>query len=142
MLADEAAVYDGKLFIHGGGWDRITANQFPTAHPKLAVVMIICVEYSEALDPAQVRVRLMDEDGNDMNVGAVGNMMFGHAPGMKRGQETLAPIALPFVGVTFSRAGRYRFDISLNGKPVGELPFTVDTPPVLPPIGPASVPGV
>ena len=32
ILADSAQVTGGKLFLLGGGWDRVTANSFPFAH--------------------------------------------------------------------------------------------------------------
>jgi hypothetical protein len=48
MLADAAVVERGKLYVHGGGWDSISVDVFPAAHPTLAVVLIVQLEYFEA----------------------------------------------------------------------------------------------
>src|SRR5436305_1159904 len=53
MLADNALVADGKLYIHGGAWDRLTVSQVPViANMALVMVVSIAAEDEALLDEA------------------------------------------------------------------------------------------
>lgn len=49
MLADDAAIFGGKFYIHGGGVTRITAPRLPWTHPRLALCMSFKTEHREDL---------------------------------------------------------------------------------------------
>ena len=49
MVADAAHVADGKMYILGGQWDRLTVAKFPAQHPAMALALVLKVEYTEAL---------------------------------------------------------------------------------------------
>ena len=78
MLADGAqqAAPGGKLYILGGQWDRLMVPAFPAQHPTMAVVLVLRIEYSEALDRHQLEVELT-LDGESKNVKAVGQVVTG-----------------------------------------------------------------
>jgi len=143
MLADAASAFDGKLYVHGGGWDQLVVRQFPTAHPTMTLVMLLAADASEAPGTGELRVQLVDEDGNDVGVGAAAAMGIGMSPLHKPGQKTLLPIAIPFNGIRFEKAGTYEFRVFWNGIPLApSVAFSVFTPPPMPMPGSAiSAPG-
>jgi len=126
MLADGAqqAGPGGKLCILGGQWDRLMVPNFPAQHPTMAVVLVIRVEYSEALDQHRLEVELM-LDGSAMNAKAVANFTTGHAPGQSRGTPGFVPVALTFNNLVFDAAGRYEWAIRVDGDPIGAVPIEV-----------------
>jgi hypothetical protein len=125
LLADAAQRSpDGKLHVLGGEWDRLIAPAFPTTHPSLAVVLVLRVEYGEALRRHELHVDLM-KDGELKGVGAVGHIDVGHPPGLTYGASQSASVALTFAFVTFETPGRYEWVVTVDGEPMGALPLEV-----------------
>ena len=62
MLADAAAVLDGKLYVHGGGWDVIYSNQVPATHAAMALVLIFKLDWHEANENLPLAIQVQDED--------------------------------------------------------------------------------
>jgi hypothetical protein len=58
MVADAAHVAGGKMYILGGQWDRLTVANFPAQHPAMAVVLVLKIEYTEALTDHRLTVEL------------------------------------------------------------------------------------
>lgn len=116
MLADAADALNGKLYVHGGGWDTLAVRQFPAQHPTMSLVLLLCADASEAPGTGELRVQLVDEDGADVGVGAVASMGIGQGPLHKPGKGTLVPIAIPFAGVRFEKPGIYEFHVFWNGE--------------------------
>jgi hypothetical protein len=136
MLADAADAFNGKLYIHGGGWDSLVVRHFPAAHPSIALAVLLCADASEAPGTGEFRVQLVDEDGNDLGVGAAAGLGIGHGPLHKPGQRSLIPIAIPFIGIRFEKPGAYEFRLFWNGAPLTPpVTFSVITPPQMPDIG-------
>lgn len=130
MLADAATAFNGKLYVHGGGWDSLVVRQFPAAHPSMALVALLHADATEAPGTGEFRVQLVDEDGNDTGVGAAAVMGLGLSPLHKPGQKSVAPIAVPFNGVRFEKPGTYEFRLFWNGQPLTPaVAFVVSTPP-------------
>jgi hypothetical protein len=125
MLADGAQqAPGGKLYILGGQWDRLTVPNFPAQHPTMAIVLVLQVEYSEALDGHQLEVELT-LDGQPKDSKAVGQFTTGHAPGQARGTPAFVPIALTFNNLVFETAGRYEWVIQVDGEICGRVPIEV-----------------
>jgi hypothetical protein len=127
MLADGAHQIppgSGKLYILGGQWDRLMVPNFPAQHPTMAVVLVIKVEYSEALDSHQLDIELT-LDGQPMGVRASAQMVTGHAPGQARGAPSFVPLALAFNNLVFETAGRYEWVITVDENELGRLPIEV-----------------
>ncbi|MGH3198881.1 MAG: DUF6941 family protein [Streptosporangiaceae bacterium] len=137
MVADAATAFNGKLYVHGGGWDALVVREFPADHPAMALALILCADSSEAPRMGELRVQLVDEDGNDAGAGAAATLGFGHNPLHKAGQKTVAPVAIPFEKIRFEKPGQYEFRIFWNGDPLNlSASFSV-TPPPLPTAGKA-----
>jgi Family of unknown function (DUF6941) len=136
MLADAAEAFNGKLYVHGGGWDSLVVRQFPAAHPAMALVVLLCADASEAPGTGEFRVQLVDEDGNDLGVGAAAVLGIGHGPLHKLGQRSLLPLTIPFTGIRFEKPGAHEFRLFWNGEPLApSVTFSVITPPPMPVIG-------
>ena len=137
MLADDAFVANnGKLYIHGGAWSRLHTPVFPTTHPKMAVVLVLEVEYGEALKSHDLEVVLV-RDGEPLGPRAQGQLNVGHAPGTQLGAPAQVPIALPFPMLTFDSPGRYEWDVLVDGTSLGQVDMEI-VPVKLPPgiVGP------
>lgn len=126
MLADAATVLGGKIYVFGGQWDRMFANSFPTTHPSLAVVLVIEVDYNEALEDHGFLVYL-ERDGETIGPRIEGSLNVGHPPTTKRGASAFVPLALTFNMVKFEDPGRYEFVVELDGNPVERIPLELTT---------------
>jgi hypothetical protein len=125
MLADGAQqAPGGKLYILGGQWDRLTVPNFPAQHPTLALVLVLRVEYSEALDQHQLEVELT-LDGDAKEPKAMAQFITGHAPGQVRGTPSFVPLALTFNNLVFETSGRYEWVVRADGEVCGRVPIEV-----------------
>jgi hypothetical protein len=124
MLADAAHLVEGKLYVLGGQWDRLTASRFPVRHPSMTVVLVLKVEYNEAPKNCTLHVELMI-DGEPHGVNAAGQLSIGHAPGLKHGAPQYAPLAVPFSNVQFEKPGRYEWIVSVDDEVLGQIPLEV-----------------
>ncbi|MGI8610586.1 MAG: DUF6941 family protein [Candidatus Dormibacteria bacterium] len=127
LLADAAAVLNGKLYLHGGGWDSIYAAAFPTTQPAMALAFVFRVEYSEALVDIPFVIALVDEDENDAGPRFEGKLNVGHPPGMKAGTPLHIPQAMTLNMLQFSKPGQYRFTIRSGDKELASVPFRLGT---------------
>lgn len=137
MMADAATAFNGKLYVHGGGWDSLVVRQFPAAHPSMALVLLLSADASEAPGTGEFRVQLVDEDGNDAGTGAAGAMGLGHGPFYKPGQRSVVPLAIPFNEIRFEKPGIYEFRLFWNGQQLSpSVTFSVAPPPPMVNLGP------
>jgi hypothetical protein len=126
MLADGARLgADGKLYIFGGQWDRIFAPSMPTTHPTMTVVLVLEIEYGEALEEHTVGIALLDADGRPLGPRSVANVRTGHPPFQDRGTPLSLPMAVDFTNVEFPSYGRYEWAIEVDGEGVERLPISV-----------------
>jgi hypothetical protein len=132
MLADDAIVAGGKLYVHGGGWDVIQLATMPATVARLALVITFRVEYDEALTDQTLVIDLVDEDDQPAaGVHLQGILAVGHPPGVRRGAPSFASQALRFESLQFDHFGGYRFRVFLNDQesPLASLPFRLVQPP-------------
>ena len=125
MLADGAQqAPNGKLYILGGQWDRLTVPRFPAQHPTLAVVVVLRVEYNEALDQHKLEIELT-LDGQPKGAKAAAQFITGHAPGISRGTPSFVPLAIPFNNLQFDSPGRYEWVVRIDGDIIGRIGLEV-----------------
>jgi hypothetical protein len=129
LLADAARVEGGKLYIHGGGWDRINVSGLPSTHPTMALVLIFEIPYDEALRDQSMSIHLLDEDDSPLGPEIKGMLNVGHAPRTKPGAPTFVPQAITIQLVTFERPGRYRFRVLTGDVELASVPFEVSLNP-------------
>lgn len=125
MLADGAQQGPGgKLYILGGQWDKLIVPNFPAQQPTMAVVLVLRVEYSEALDTHQLEIELT-LDGASKDAKATAQFVTGHAPGQGRGTPSFVPLAITFNNLMFEIPGRYEWVVRADGEAVGRVPIEV-----------------
>lgn len=114
MLADAAHAVGGKLYVLGGGFDRINMPAVPFSH-RFDLAMLIEVPWVATNQPYQVVVELRDADGEAIGYRAEATMETGRPPGVRQGTSLTIPLALPVVA-DFPAAGRYVLQASINGR--------------------------
>lgn len=126
MLADGARLgQDGKVYVFGGQWDRIFAPAIPANHPTMAVVLVLQVEYSEALKEHHLELTLRRADGEPAGPRAMARFNVGHPAGMDPGAPLSVPLALEQQGIVFDSYGRYEWLVEVDGVELGRLPISV-----------------
>ena len=125
MLADQAQVHSGKLFVLGGGFDTIRTRKIPAVHKSLSVVLVVEVDPAERDTDLDIEVTLMDEDMAPLGAKATGTLRVGEAPTHRPGQRSVVPLAIPFYDLRFSEEKGYVFRVSHGDQEITRIPFWV-----------------
>ena len=125
MLADAAQVQGGKLFVLGGGFDTISARTLPIVHRSLALAMVAEVDPDERHRDLEISIRLVDEDGQALEVEAQGKLRVGAPPNLPPGATSIVPIVSPFHNIEFPEAKGYAFVIDFEGDELARVRFRV-----------------
>lgn len=99
-----------------GMFENIVVPHLPIDHPPFFLCIQVEFEPSEADDPLDLMVRLIDEDGRtvlDFNAN-------GMVPRDNSGGSTRLFVQFFVPSIRFDRPGFYRFDVMANGHPIGE----------------------
>jgi hypothetical protein len=125
LLADAATIDgSGKLNILGI-FDRLSTSSFPTRHPRLSLILRFSAGMQE-VGKHEVAIALKSPDGKEM-VRIDGEMNL--APGPSGyGGAVLVPHVLNMDGLVFPAAGRYAFDVRVDGEHHVTIPLTVHGP--------------
>lgn len=122
ILADSADVVSGKLYILGGGWQRLSvANGFPASH-RCAIAMAVEVPWTDTNTRHEFQVVMQDEDGREELMGVKGHFEVGRPAGLVAGQAQRVQIAAG-ITVNIRSAGLYRMVMRVDGEDVGYAPF-------------------
>ena len=123
ILADAAQVSSNKLYLLGGGWDRLTiASTLPVTH-QMAVAAAFRVPWNETNERHDFEIEVTDEDGNGVaKLG--GQFEVGRPAGVVPGQDQRTQIAVN-IGLQLKQFGTYAVIAKLNGKEGGRFPFNV-----------------
>jgi hypothetical protein len=122
LLADAATIdASGKLNILGI-FDHLSAASFPVRHPQMVMVLRFSAGVHEA-GQHKVEIVLHDPDGHEV-VRVDGDMNLAPGPsGVADGVHV--PQILNMGGLVFPKAGRYGFDVRVDGEHHVTLPITV-----------------
>ena len=141
LLCDHAEVAEGKLFINGGGIERmdVPAQVPPPYMATFAVAGTVSVPWTSTNTEHALRFRFITEDGNNPELphgvigpeGIHGEMRFnvGRPPQATSGQEQLVPFAFNFQGLPLMLLGRYLIELSVDGTVLRSLVFQVSQQP-------------
>jgi hypothetical protein len=120
LLADAATVDgSGKLNILGV-FDRISASGFPAPHPHLSLVLRFMASMNEA-GIHGVEIRISNPDGGEM-LRMNGEIQVGPGP-MATGGQVRVPQVVNIERLVFPKAGRYAFDVSVDGQHQVSVPL-------------------
>jgi hypothetical protein len=123
LICDAAAVADGKLYVLGGGWSRVTAD----TPFNLAIAAKIAVPWSETNRNLDVHVQLRTMDGEPVGfdeqvIEHRGLLQVGRPVGLTAGTDIDAPMAFAFNGLQLQE-GQYVMIMEIDGEPVARAPF-------------------
>ena len=123
LLCDWAEAVNGKLYVLGGGWSRMTANQ-PV---PLALAIKLGVDWDQANKKIPIKVTLVTEDGqsviiNDQPVVLDAGVEVGRPAGTKPGSTLDAILVFRFPGLTLDLGG-YSWIVEAGGEEAGRIPF-------------------
>jgi hypothetical protein len=108
---------DGKLDLHGVGWDTIFAASVPASHPRMDVAVRFLLSQQEVQSPHTVGLALVGEDGQelaklDAEVAAVPPEQRAQIPA---GRKIGIGIILTLAGTVFPTYGRYHLAVTWDG---------------------------
>jgi hypothetical protein len=131
MLADAATVAQGKLYVHGGGWNAIIAPEIPTTHPTLALALAFQLDWHEGNEDLPIVIELVNEDGKPAGVHVEMTLRIAPTPVTKKGADLYQYTAHTFIGLRFDEYGAYRFQVLHDGKTLASVPLSVLPPTLL-----------
>lgn len=126
ILADSAQVVANKLYLLGGGWDRIPLNKDALQH--FAVAVSIKVPWDETNRRHTFGIEVLSEDQNTEELKKIakigGQFEVGRPVGIPIGKEQRIQLALD-IGLKFDSPGTKKIVTSLDEAVSKELPFEV-----------------
>lgn len=129
FLADSVATADGKLYVQGGGWNRLTASLFPAVHDRIAIGLLIRIS-AGAAGSHRFELRMLGPKDDELKLGDSQDGPVNRIGGEIRtgtGEDQLVPVAINLNGLTLAGPGDYRFVVSVDGSDVKTLPFRVQS---------------
>lgn len=122
FLADAAQTAEGKLYVLGGGIDRITTRKFPTTHPFMTLVIKLKLHPSECGRQHKLDIELWDQDGQRVGPQISGELSRERQPDAPT-QPVFFQVVLNVIGAKFDRPGMYEFHILVNGEYLKSVPL-------------------
>lgn len=123
LLVDSAQVANGKLYILGGGWARLTTGQVPVTRSFEIAVRVI-VPWTETNRPHSLELQLENEDGQALLDAPVkAEIRVGRPAQLKDGTDQVVPLALRLGPVTLEREGRFAVILRYEGEEVARTAF-------------------
>jgi hypothetical protein len=125
FLADAAESLGGKLYVLGGGWDRLLIPQFPGQPIKpIAVALSINVPYTHTNKKFSLGLELIDAEGTQIGDSLQGAQFeAGRPPGLPQGASQNIPIAIN-TQPHFLSPGPHTFVASIDGEIKNRVAFT------------------
>lgn len=127
ILADRAEVVNGKLYVMGGAWDRIFAQDLQVPS-MISLAIGILVPWLATNQQHAARIVVEDEDGASVGFQADVGFNTGRPAGAEVGETQRVILALPSVSLTFPRYGRFYVQAYINGTQAKRVAFQVASP--------------
>lgn len=124
LLADRAEAINGKLYVMGGAWDRLTVQNFQL--PSLiSIAMGILVPWNACNVQQVLRLQIVDSDEQAIGFQAQLGFITGRPPWIEQGAIQRTLLAIPALGVKFPGPGNYVLVASINDAGQKRARFTV-----------------
>lgn len=129
ILGDYAHVAEGKMYLQGGGWERLTVNTDFPIRRMLGIAASLLIPWDETNEPANLEVDVQTDDGASL-VKGTSQVRVGrpadHPPGMP-----VRAMSATNLQLEFKTAGSYVLVSKLNGREGPRTPFYVVPGPLL-----------
>lgn len=133
MLADDAVALEGKVYIHGGGWDTMFVPEFPSLVARIALVFTVEIEPTEFQQPHTLTVRLVDQDHQPyQSIQASTLIQSAPGPFSTPGASAYSTQVWRMEKFQIDRAGSFRFLIERDDEILAQVPLTVQVVPQMP----------
>jgi hypothetical protein len=128
ILADSAQVVGNKLYLLGGGWERVTVNaEFPVTH-HCAVAVAVRVPWNETNQRHSLEVEVASEvPGTEEPKSLLklqGQLEVGRPPGIPLGQDQRVQLAFE-TNLRLETPGTYFIIARIEGVQMKRTIFTV-----------------
>jgi hypothetical protein len=122
LLCDAAQVVGAKLYVMGGGWDRVQLPQYPATLP-VSIAAGVRVEWTETNRRHKLTIRGLSADADRELFKAEGEFEVGRPPGTPHGMSQLFQVAMN-VPLQIPEPGSYTVEASVDeGAAIHSLPF-------------------
>ena len=126
LLADAAQEAGGRLYVLGGGWNRLRVADLPIQAPALALAIRVVVPWHDTNQPLPITIQLEDPDGHRLLSDPPRlNLTVGRPPGLAPGAEQAVPLALSLAGFPLRVAGTHAFVVTHDGVELARTAFDV-----------------
>jgi hypothetical protein len=140
FLADSAEALGGKLYVLGGGWDRLLIPNLPGPSIKpFSLALAVMVPYSHTNRKFTLSIELVDSDGKQLGQALQIGLDSGRPPGLTAGTPQSVPVAIT-MNPTFPGPSRYSVVARIDGSIKNNVSFEV-MPLQVPFVPPAPVAG-
>ncbi len=128
ILADAAQVVGNKLYLLGGGWDRLTVNRTFPIDQRFALALSIRVPWNETNQKHSFEVEIISEDKTTEEpkslMKAGGQFEVGRPAGTPPGQEQRFQLALD-MSLKIENPGMKMVIARIEGEEMRRLDFIV-----------------
>lgn len=126
IVADGAQSVGGKLYVLGGGWSNLWLSDFPGRAPPFSVALALRVPWNRTNQKFAFALELKDADGQRVGdePAVSGEFEQGRPPGLTPGSDQRVVLAFP-IATVFPTPGRYRFEVVVDEKVIGETAIEV-----------------
>lgn len=114
LLADRAEAINGKLYMMGAAWDRLTVPSFEAAN-LISLAVGILVPWVACNMQHNLAIDLLDSDRNAMGLHVEATFTAGRPPEATPATAQRVFMAFPVVPITLPRPGVYSIAASING---------------------------
>jgi hypothetical protein len=129
ILCDFAEIINGKLYMQGGGIDRVVAD----APVQFCLALLLPIGWNETNRQHEIEISLETEDGQPFppmvdDDGTMGGLRFGgklevgRPPGSKAGTTFIARLAVRLPVIGFPEGG-YVWKLDVNGVETERMPL-------------------
>ena len=127
LLADWAEIVAGKLYLQGGGWERVAVPSFPFAR-NIAIVVGLTVPWGATNQRYTVRVTVLNEDTQQEFMRVEGQLETGRPAGLPPGQAQSVMMAVNNAS-GLPAAGTYLVAVEIDGEERGRKSFRAEQVP-------------
>lgn len=127
ILADAAQVAEGKLYLLGGGWDRIAVNTLPAVQ-TVGIAVGVIVPWNETNVPHTLTLTVEDDDGAAILQPVEVRLEIGRPAGLIAGSDQRVTVAFN-AHLGLAKLGGYVVTTSLENGAQKRLRFAVSAGP-------------
>ena len=123
MIADAAEVVGNKLYVLGGGWDRLTIRSGFPLNRQIGIALSFKVPWAETNERHQFEIEVATDDAESLHK-AGGEIEVGRPPGIPPGADQRVQMAVT-AHIQFKQAGQYVIIARVDGEDSKRVVFSV-----------------